>query len=248
MYSPSTRCPIGYCLTDQEGGFAFAPPRTVFSTRDRPLGMRAVQNCPAVNSMERQLVELPSPVGLRLKMARGPQGGFGLQVVEQGTLVQPEKLKEILAVEPPARWRHPKKPVIQLRLPFFLVTDEPCTVSQLPPFLGPSIRRWPGTVVAGRWPLTLWPQNLAWAFEWDDPAQELVIRQGEPLCLFLFEFDRPEKRPEMVEAALTPELEEYRLGMQGLHHITDKIEEVWQMARARRPQRLLVPLDEVENA
>lgn len=248
MYAPAIRCPIGYCLTDPEGGFAFQPPRTVFSTRARPLGMRAIQNCPAVNGIERQLVEIPSPVGLRLRLAKGPQGGFGIQVVEQGTFVQPDKLQSMLVVEPPARWRHPKRPVMRLRLPFFLVTDEPCIASQLPPFLGPSIRRWPGTVVAGRWPLTLWPQDLAWAFEWDDPAQDLVLKQGEPLCLMLFEFNSPEKRPEMVEAALTPELEEYRLGMQGIHHITDRIEEVWEMAHARRPGRLLVPVAETLDA
>ncbi|MDT8343780.1 MAG: hypothetical protein RQ752_05055 [Thermohalobaculum sp.] len=248
MYSPTIHCPIGYCLTDPQGGFAFPAPRTVFSTRDRPLGMRAIQNCPAVNNIERQLVELPSPYGLRLRMARGPQGGYGIQIVEQGTFVQPDKLSDILAVEPPARWRHPKKPVIQLRLPYFFVTDEPCMLAQMPPFLGPAMRRWPGTMVAGRWPLALWPQNLTWALEWDDPTQELAIKQGEPLCLFFFEFNNPDKRPEMVEAQLTPELEEYRLGMQGLHHITDKIEEVWEMARARRPARLLVPIDEAGDA
>ncbi len=103
-------------------------------------------------------------------------------------------------------------------------------------------------MVAGRFPLTVWPQNLTWAFEWDRPAEELAIRQGEPLCSFLFEFNHPDKRPRLVEAALTPELDEYRQGMQGIHHMTPKIEEVWEMAKARRPERLLVPLTEAENA
>ena len=36
--------------------------------------------------------------------------------------------------------------------------------------------------------------------------------------------------------------------MQGIRHLTPKIEEVWEMAKARRPKRLLVPLTEAENA
>jgi hypothetical protein len=63
----------------------------------------------------------------------------------------------------------------------------------------------------------------------------------------LFEFNYPDRRPNLIEAVLTPELDEYRQGMQGIHHLTPKIEEVWEMARARRPERLLVPQVEVEN-
>ena len=63
----------------------------------------------------------------------------------------------------------------------------------------------------------------------------------------MFEFNYPDRRPNLIEAALTPELDEYRQGMQGIHHLTPKIEEVGEMARARRPERLLVPQVEVEN-
>lgn len=245
MFSNTQNCDIGYCLAESSGGFAFQPPRTVFSERTKPLGTRAVQNCPAVNALERQLVEMPSPIGIRLTL-EDDGGRPALNVIPQGTFAQPEAIGEMLWMEAPDRWRHPKKPVIQIKLPIFFVTDEPCIINQLPPFLGPQMRRWPGTMVAGRFPLWLWPQNLTWAFEWDRPDQELTIRQGEPLCYFLFEFNDPDKRPRLVEAALTPELDEYRQGMQGIHHLTPNIEEVWELAKARRPERLMVPLEEVE--
>jgi len=245
MFSETRYVDIGYCLKDPAGGFAFQPPRTVFSTRDKPLGMRAIQNCPAVNLLERQLVEMPSPIGLHLKMVS--EGGQPkLQVISQGTFVQNEALGEMLSMLPPDRWRHPKKPVIQIRLPIFLVTDEPCLVAQIPPFLGTAMRRWPGNMVAERLPLTLWPDNLVWSFEWDRPGEELTVKQGEPLCYFLFAFNHPDKRPRLIEAALTPELDEYRQGMQGIEHLTTEIEDVWARARARRPERLLVPLEEAE--
>jgi len=246
MYTDTISCDIGFCLADPSGGFAFQPPRTVFSERDKPLGTRAVQNCPAVNTIERQLVEIPSPIGITLTLGE-EDGEPALEVQPQGTMAQPEKIAETVWLEDPARWRHPKRPVLQIRLPFFFVTDEPAMMSQLPPFFAPGMRRWPGVMIAGRFPVTVWPQNLTWAFEWDRPGEALSLKQGEPLAYVMFEFDHPAKRPNLVEAALTPELDEYRQGMQGIHHLTPEIEAVWEAARARRPERLLVPLAEHEG-
>ncbi|MGF1446494.1 MAG: hypothetical protein ACFBRM_09875 [Pikeienuella sp.] len=238
MYGEITYCDIGYCLVEEEAGFAFQPPRTIFSTREKPLGTRAIQNCPAVNALERQMVEIPSPVTLRLGL-EDEADGPALAVIEQGTFVQAEKISDWVSLEPPSRWRHPKRPVLQLALPFFFVTDEPCLISILPPFLAAPMRRWPGMMVAGRWPLWIWPQRLTWAFEWDRPGEELALRQGEPLAYALFEFNHPQKRPRLVEAELTPELAEYRAGMDGVRHITGDIEAVWDGALSRRPRQLL---------
>ena len=245
MYSQSVPADVGYCLVEPDGGFAFQPPRPVIAGRDRPLGARAIQNCPAVNAMERQLVEMPSPVGITLALGE-EEGEPALEVRAQGTFVAPERIAEMIWLEPAERWRQPERPVLQLRLPFFFVTDEPCVLNQLPPFLAPAMRRWPGMMVPGRFPLTAWPQTLSWAFEWDRPDEELTLKQGEPLCYFLFEFNHAAKRPNLVEAALTRELAEYRAGMQEIHHVTPEIEEVWEQAKTRRPARLLVPLAEAE--
>jgi len=246
MFGEITYHDIGYCLTDPEGGFAFQPPRTVFATRERPLGTRAIQNCPAVNAIERQLVEIPSPIGIRLALEEDA-GGPALAVRDQGTFVQPEKIGEMLALESPKRWRHPAKPVLRLTLPYFLVTDTPCIANWVPPFLAPAMRRWPGAMVAARWPLWLWPQTLTWDLEWDRPGEELVLRQGEPLAYVLCEFNHPQKRPRLVEAALTPALDEYRRGMDAIHHITPETEAVVEAAAARRPARLRVPRGEAAH-
>lgn len=247
MYGETAQIDVGYCLCDPAAGFAFEPPRSVFSTRDRPLGTRAIQNCPAVNAIERHLVEIPSPIGIRLTLEEEADGSPALGVIGQGTFVEPQHIGTMIALEPPERWRHPRRPVLQLTLPYFFVTDAPCMLNWLPPFHGPALRRWPGVAVAARFPLTIWPQTLVWAFEWDRPDQELSLKQGEPLALALFEFNHPDARPNLVEAALTPELAEYRRGMQDIHHLTPEIEEVWRRAGARRPARLLVPLAEAEH-
>lgn len=241
MYAKAEYCDIGYCLPTDDAGFAFQPPRTVIESRSKALGVRAIQNCPAVNTLERQLVEIYAPIDLRMKLVL-ENGKLDMQINQTGTFATPKVLNEMLTAEPPNRWRDPKKPVLQLKLPFFFVTDEPCATSILPPFLSASMRQWPGTMVCGRYPVTDWPQSFSWAIEWDDFDAELIIRQGDVLAYAMFEFDNPNKRPKLIEAELTEDLAEYRSGMDGVHHLTDQIEELWQNARKRRPAKLLKPL------
>lgn len=245
MYGKPIQCEVGYCLTDPEAGFAFEPPRTVLSGRSAPLGPRAIQNCPAVNGLERQLVEILSPIGLRMQL-KVQNGELGMAINPKGTMADPEALGKILSVEPQQTWRDPKKPVLSLQLPFFFVADEPCMISVLPPFLGAEMRRWPGAMVVERYPVTDWPKSLKWSIEWEDFNAELILRQGEPLAYASFEFDNPNKRPKLVEAAMTDPLAEFRAGLDGVDHLTDQIEELWTNARSRRPERLMVPLAEAE--
>ncbi|MBS9717563.1 hypothetical protein ACFFUT_17960 [Pseudohalocynthiibacter aestuariivivens] len=241
MYAKAEYCDIGYCLLEDRGGFAFQPPRTVFESRSKALGMRAIQNCPAVNTIERQLIEIPSPIALRMSLSIA-SGKLDFRINSTGTFAKPNVLKSLVSAEPPERWRDPNKPVLRMKLPFFFVTDEPCAASILPPFLSPSLRQWPGTVVAGSYPVTNWPQNITWALEWDKIDEELIIRQGEPLAYAMFEFNDPNKRPKLIEAELTDELAEYRAGMDGVHQLTNQIEELWMKASERRPAKLLTPL------
>ncbi|MGF1552178.1 MAG: hypothetical protein ACFBWO_06720 [Paracoccaceae bacterium] len=243
MYGTTIHVDVGYCLTEPGAGFAFPVPHTVASTRTRPLGARAVQNCPAVNLLERQLIALPCPIALRMRLST--EGAkLGMTIDPKGTAAKPEWLRRFLWIEPQARWRDPRRPVLRLRLPWFLVTDEPCRATMTPPFLDRGPRRWPGVGVAGRWPARDWPAAIDWALEWDDPKGELVLRQGDPLAYVFFEFDHPDKRPRLVEAEPTAALADYRAGMDGVHHITDDIPDLWARAASRRPERLLVPVGE----
>ena len=68
MYSEVRKLDIGWCADREKSSFAFHPPRTVMSQRTKPLSLRSVQNCPAVNGLERQLIEIPSPISLRLRI------------------------------------------------------------------------------------------------------------------------------------------------------------------------------------
>lgn len=240
MYESIRRVPVGWCCDREEAAFAFEPPRPVFSRRARPLSTRSVQNCPAVNDLERHLIEIPSPIGLRLR-AVDEGASPEIFVVPAGTTVEEHAIGDFLILEPPERWRDPRKPVLQIRLPFFLVTDEECWITQLTPFFEPAMRRWPGSVTAGRFPLHIWPRSLQWSFEWDDFSNDLVIKPGEPLCYILCCFTDPAARPELVEAELTPELKEYRAGMSEVGEITDDIPGVWAEAESRRPAILLTP-------
>ncbi len=241
MYETHSEIPVGWCCDREEGAFAFEPPRTVFSRRARPLSTRSVQNCPAVNDLERHLIEIPAPVSIRLR-AVDEGDAPEIFVVPAGTTVEDDRIGSFLVIEPVERWRDPRRPMLQLKLPFFLVTDAPCHVTQVPPFLDPVIRQWPGTMTAGRFALHLWPRSLQWPFEWDDLSEDLVIRAGEPLCYLQCAFDDPAARPALVEAELTPELTEYRAGMEAVGEITDDIAGVMAEAARRRPATLLTPV------
>ena len=241
MYEKTAKIPVGWCCDREEGAFAFEPPCTVFSRRERPLSIRSVQNCPAVNDLERHLIEVPSPIGLRLRAV--DEGDVPeIFVIPTGTTVAEEKIGEFLVLEPVERWRDPKRPMLQLKIPFFFVTDSPCWVTQLPPFLDPAMRQWPGVMAAGRFPLHVWPRSLQWAFEWDDFNEDLVIKAGDPLCYLQCAFDDVAARPDLVEAAMTDTLAEYRAGMQAVGEITDDMAGVWADAESRRPATLLEPV------
>lgn len=242
MNGPTKHIQVGWCCDREEGAFAFEPPRTVFSTRSRPLSPRSVQNCPAVNELERRLIEIPAPFDLRMRAVE-QESGIELFVVPTGTSVSESDIGDFLTIEAVERWRDPRRPLLQIKLPFFLVTDEPCWVTQVPPFLDPALRSWPGSMSAGRFPLHLWPRSLQWPFEWDDFSRDLIIRAREPLCYLLCEFGDQAVRPDLVEAELTPELAEYRSNMEAVGEITDDIEGVWCEAESRRPDRLLVPVE-----
>jgi hypothetical protein len=106
MYAEAEHCEIGYCLAEDQGGFAFQPPRRVIEGRSKSLGLRAIQNCPAVNTIERQLVEIPSPIALRISLSI-KDGKLDMKVNQTGTFATPEILNSLLTAEHPSALARP---------------------------------------------------------------------------------------------------------------------------------------------
>ena len=49
----------------------------------------------------------------------------------------------------------------------------------------------PGTIFGGRFPISIWPRPLMWAFEWHEPGKDLILKRGEPLFYVQFENVEP---------------------------------------------------------
>ena len=119
----------------------------------------------------------------------------------------------------------------------------PCWIVQAPPFLHYRSEPLPGLTVTGRFPISLWPRPLMWAFEWHDTTRELVLRRGEPLFHVGFEGERPDRPVQLVEASLTPEVRAYLDHISGAVNLVGQTFRLFEAAATARPDRLVTPVD-----
>ena len=110
----------------------------------------------------------------------------------------------------------PGRPILQMRLPYIFIADEPTYMSQLPPFQHLRKTPLPGLMIPGRFPINVWPRTLTWAFEWHDISAPLELRRGDPLFYVLFEVLPQSRAIQLVEAERTPELEAYLQQINGV--------------------------------
>ena len=235
---------VGWVLDSGHATFLYDAPRRVTALGLRP-GEGAEDDFDSVVVDEEwPYFEVVSPYSLSLKPVRDRQGRFQVvNTLRDAHSPGPAAAQQAVAPVAPELWRSPQRPVVQIATPFRLISDEAVWVTQLPPFATPEQQSWPGAFVPGRFPVQLWPRMLSWAFEWHDPTQELVLREGEPWFYLKFESQDPIRRIEMVEARMTPALRRYCQGLDGVVHFVKRTYSLFEVARRRRPERLLEPLD-----
>ena len=78
-----------------------------------------------------------------------------------------------------------------------------------------------------------------WAFEWHEPAKPLVLKRGDPWFTVRFETMDPSRKVRLVEARMTPELQGYLEGLEGVSNYIRGTFGLFGVARTRRPKRLL---------
>jgi hypothetical protein len=149
-------------------------------------------------------------------------------------------IRKVVALMGQQEWRHPNRPVIQLRTPYRFISDDFVYINQLPPFLSYKAAQWPGLMIGGRFAIDAWPRSLMWAFEWFEPRKPLVLKRGDPLFYARFDTTDPSKKIRLVEAELTPELKHQMSGVDGVANYVNQTFSLFSTARARRPKQLLV--------
>ena len=232
---------VGWLLDGTNAQFIWDAPRRVVRQRPEARHAKSLTQCPAVVDMDARLFEIRCPVDIAL--------GFRFDKDERPSLVnlagdqsavRSKHLNQMLAIVGRREWADPQRPVIQIMTPYVFVADEPVFVNQLPPFYAWRKDALPGLMVGGRFPVHLWPRQLMWAFEWYDIKKPLVLKRGEPWWYVRFDHHDPSRGVRLVEAVLTPELVEYIKGLAGVANYVNQTFQLFEVARERRPERLLV--------
>ena len=149
-------------------------------------------------------------------------------------------LNEVLTLVSEAEWRFPDRPTVQLHLPYYFIADEMVYLTQLAAFAHYRPDPLPGTIFGGRFPISIWPRPLMWAFEWHEPQKDLILKRGEPLFYVQFEGMDPSRAVQVVEAERTAELQAYLEKVSGVVNYVNQTFSLFKAAEGLRPKKLLV--------
>jgi hypothetical protein len=233
---------IGWALRHSKGNFIWDAPRPVMNKGLRPSHAKAVSLCPAVLDHESRLIEVACPIDARIRFQRDAQGRAGLEnALGDASPIRSMHLGQMVKLVSEKEWRHPQRPILQIITPYLFLADEPVWLTQLPPFHAYLPAPWPGVLIGGRYPIDVWPRTLVWAFEWHDPAKDLILKRGDPWFTVRFETMDPSRKTRLIKAKMTPVLEEYIQGLEGVTNYLRGTFSLFDVARSRRPAKLLTP-------
>jgi hypothetical protein len=232
---------VGWFLASDKGAVLFDPPERVTIRPPNRTHAKSASRCPAVIQLESRYFMVKCPYDLHIGFARDDKGKAVL-VNRAGTAspIRSSKLNEVLTLVNEAEWRFPDRPTVQLHLPYCFIADEMVYLSQIAAFAHYRPDPLPGTIFGGRFPISLWPRPLMWAFEWHEPQKELILKRGEPLFYVQLEGIDPSRAVQLVEAERTAELQSYLDSLSGVVNYVTQTFSLFKAAEALRPKTLLV--------
>ena len=232
---------VGWLVNPGQATFLFGAPRPQSPNALAP-DYPGSRPRPDTDTGPTRLYEFTCPYDLRLRFGFDANGKPGLRSTTEADRTQAQTIIQTqIRIVPRDRWRHRDRPVIQFGAPWRLVADETVYLSQMPAFHHYREPPLPGLMIGGRYPIHLWPRSLMWAFEWWDTSKDLVLRQGEPWFYLCFETEAPGGTVRLIEAEMTPELQEYCKGLEGVTNYVSQTFQLFKTAQARRPAKLLTP-------
>ncbi len=233
---------VGWFLTSDKGAVLYDPPERVSFRQTNRAHAKSAARCPGVIQLESRYFMVKCPFDIHVGFSRDDKGKAVLVNRAGGTsTIRSNKLGEVLSLVAEAEWRYPDRPTVQLALPYCFIADEMVYVTQLSAFMHYRPDPLPGTIFGGRFPLNIWPRPLMWAFEWHEPAKDLILKRGEPLFYVQFEADGPDRPIQVIEAERTPELQKYLDQIGGVVNYVNQTFGLFKAAEALRPKKLLTP-------
>ena len=234
---------VGWLLTDSKAGIIYDPPTRVRSADMNKVHAKSASRCPAVINLESRYFEIKCPFDLSLQFVRDTNGKPALRnLLGDHSPLRKKKLAELISITAEQEWRYADRPTIQLQLPYLFISDDPVYMSQVAPFMHYRAEPMPGTIFGGRFPVNVWPRPLMWAFEWHDTSKPLNLKRGEPLFYAQFETIPQDRTVQVVEAARTPELNEYLDLIAGAVNYVNQTFSLFKAAQERRPSKLVEPV------
>ena len=226
----------------RDASFIWEAPHRLSRPETKTTHAKGVSICPAISEHEAHLYEVCAPVDLHLRFGVDQKGDPAMTSIDREmSSIRPQFLNKLMMPVHPAEWRHPRRPMLQIMTPYLFVADEPVYMTMFPAFYYYPEKRLPGMMVGGRFPIHIWPRELVWAFEWYDPTMDVLIDRGTPWFYVAFETSDPSRRARLVEAEMTPELRDYSAGIRGVTNYISRPYSLFDIAKQRRPQRLLKP-------
>jgi hypothetical protein len=231
---------LGWRNSSPQASLAFFPPIPLSQTEDGEMAKQMPSQSGLSDFADRTFV-VRSPWNMRMRPQKNPKGEtvFGL-ASGPGDLTQ-EAFRGLGEAFKPDAWRKSENPIFQLSLNLFFVSDEPCSVQLMPPFLSPKFRDWPGTLICGRFPVTNWPRPLNAALEWQQPDGDWIVKRGDPIAYVQAIYDDPDIIPKLVEAEMTPALKRHTGKIDNVALYARNVSPMFERAEATRPARLLTP-------
>jgi hypothetical protein len=232
---------VGWFRTTDKNAVLYDPPERVSFRQTNRVHAKSAARCPSVIQLEGRYFMVKCPFDLQIGFARDDKGRAVL-VNRAGAAspVRSSKINEILTLVNESEWRYPDRPTVQMILPYCFIADEMVYVTQLSAFMHYRKDPLPGTIFGGRFPVSVWPRPLMWAFEWHEPEKDLVLRRGEPLFYCQFEGMDPSRPVQLVEAERTAELAAYMEAVGGAVNYVNQTFSLFKAAEAMRPKKLLV--------
>jgi len=199
-----------------------------------------VRFCPASKEFSGSLFVLRCPFDLHLRCVLSA-GGCQVSVAEKSS-IKPDKLAPLIKVHPTGEWRHPDRPLLQMMLNYYFISDDDVDIQYLSPltttFFEPAL---PGLVLQGRWNIRSWVRPVNFVFEWWDTATPLYIPRGQPILnVMLLPRDRAED-VELIEAEETEDVVAMARGVQNVNSYISNVFSVLPSVLKRRPRRLVKP-------
>lgn len=198
------------------------------------------QHCPAYQKFAENLYVIRCPFDLHLR-CQITEDGCELAVGDEASIKGPE-LARLIKVHPRSEWREPDKPLFQMMLNYYFISDSSVILRYLSPltttYFSPPL---PGLVLQGAWDIRSWVRPVNFVFEWWDIERELVIKRGRPILHVLLTDTARGNKVSLIEAEETDDVIAMARRVQNVNSYIRNVMSVLPEMTRRRPRKLLKP-------